>query len=90
MCIYIYIYKYGYASNMYPLPIFFLNLASALPYASGSMYPLPFPYNIRHITITLTCVGQQQKQFLHTCYSEYILCYSKYILDMSNSPNKTN
>ena len=39
-------YIWVYASNTYPLPNFLKNLVSALPYASASTYPLPFPCNI--------------------------------------------
>ena len=42
MCVYI----YEYVSNTYPLPNYFKNLVSALPYAAASTYPLPFPCNI--------------------------------------------
>ena len=40
-------YKWIYASNTYPLPKFFKNLAYALPYASASAstYPLPNLYS---------------------------------------------
>ena len=44
-------YKWIYASNTYPLPFFKKNLAYALPYASASTYPLPFPCNISYESI---------------------------------------
>ena len=42
-------YIYRYASNTYPLPNFFKKIAYTFPYASASMYPIPFPCNIDHM-----------------------------------------